>query len=272
MNIDRVEFFPHQTILHIPHSSTYIPENCRDLFYLDDQHLQKELILMPDRYTDELFDIPEVPEENKIVFPYSRLICDVERFRDDKLECMAERGMGVCYKVTSSLKPLKSVPTAHREEMLVLYDRHHATLTAAADRIVQGQGLGLLIDCHSFPSCQLPYEAVGQKDGPQQRPDICVGTDLECHTPVWLREFLISGFEERGYRVTENYPFSGTLVPMKYYHSDDRLLSVMIEVNRKLYMDEATGWKTENFQKVRTDISEVLAELYGQVKGLSLPC
>lgn len=80
---------------------------------------------------------------------------------------------------------------------------------------------------------------------------------------MWLRDFLISGFEERGYRVMENYPFSGTLVPMKYYHSDDRLLSVMIEVNRKLYMDEETGRKNEYFEKVRTDIREVLAELLG---------
>ena len=272
MKIDRIKCFPHQTILHIPHSSTYIPEKCRDLFYLDDQHLQTELLLMPDRYTDELFDISEIPEENKIVFPYSRLICDVERFRDDKLESMAERGMGVCYRVSSSLKPLKRVPADHREEMLALYDQHHATLTAAADRVVQVQGQGLLIDCHSFPSSQLPYEAVGQKEGPRQRPDICVGTDLECHTPLWLRDFLVRGFEDRGYSVTENYQFRGTLVPMKYYHSDKRLMSVMIEVNRKLYMDEATGRKTENFLKVRTDISEVLAEVFGQIKGLSLPC
>ena len=261
MKIDRIRFSPQQAILHIPHSSTYIPEDCRDLFYLDDRHLRKELLVMPDRYTDELFNIPGIPEANKIVFPYSRLICDVERFRDDRLECMAARGMGVCYRVTSSLRPLKRVPSGHREEMLVLYDRHHAALTAAADRVLQEQGQGVLIDCHSFPSCQLPYEAVGQEEVPPQRPDICIGTDLECHTPLWLRDFLISGFRERGYSVAENYPFSGTLVPMKYYHSDARLLSVMIEVNRKLYMDEETGRKTENFPRVQADIREVLSEL-----------
>ena len=35
-----------------------------------------------------------------------------------------------------------------------------------------------------------------------------------------------------------NQPFSGTIVPMKHYHKDQRVQSLMIEINRWLYLAE----------------------------------
>ncbi len=263
MNHNKNRINPRQVILHIPHSSTYIPEQYRKLFYLNKKQLDQEVLKMTDAYTDELFEIPEIPAENRLVFPYSRLICDVERFRDDQMESMARKGMGVCYTATSSLGPLKPVSEEHRREMLRLYDTHHAELTAVADRIIDRYGLGVLIDCHSFASEQLPYEATNESPGSigNIRPEICIGTDPEWHTVIWLQNCVTEGFLKRGYSVALNYPFSGTLVPMKHYHRDRRLLSVMIEVNRKLYMNEKTGAKTDRFETVKTDIKDVVAEI-----------
>ena len=48
---------------------------------------------------------------------------------------------------------------------------------------------------------------------------------------------------------------------MKYYHQDRNLLSIMIEVNRRLYMDESTGEKTAGFEAVRNDIRDTIAEI-----------
>ena len=60
-------------LLHIPHSSTYIPEDLLGMFTVSKETLDHELLVMTDRYTDELFDC----SDNRIVFPVSRLICDV---------------------------------------------------------------------------------------------------------------------------------------------------------------------------------------------------
>lgn len=231
--------------------------------------MQEELLRMTDSWTEELFDLPWIKCENRIIFPYSRLICDVERFRDDHLESMAERGMGVCYQTTYSLQPLKQVTAAHRKEMLALYDRHHAALTAAADRVIEIFGSGLLIDCHSFSSTRLSYEIAGDshEGESRQRPDICIGTDPDFHTPACLLEILCQGFRSYGYSVAADYPFSGTLVPMKYYHRDRRILSVMIEVNRKLYMDEKTGEKLDRFSTVQADIANVIEDLARQLSS-----
>ena len=81
-------------ILHIPHSSLTIPEEA--LHQYDTSFFQEEFLLMTDRYTDELFGLPY----SSIVFPYSRLFCDVERFRDDSQEEMSQKGMGVVYTKT----------------------------------------------------------------------------------------------------------------------------------------------------------------------------
>ena len=64
---------------------------------------------------------------------------------------------------------------------------------------------------------------------------------------------MTSIYESLGYQVGINAPFSGTLTPLKYYHKNPSVKSVMIEINRKLYMDE-NGQKTENFDKLKQDI------------------
>ena len=49
-----------ELLLHIPHSSTVIPDGVRDYqFVLSDAEVERELLLMTDdRYVDELFALP----------------------------------------------------------------------------------------------------------------------------------------------------------------------------------------------------------------------
>ena len=45
-------------------------------------------------------------------------------------------------------------------------------------------------------------------------------------------------FEICGYSTARDQPFSGTIVPMKHYQKDRRVQSLMIEINRWLYLGE----------------------------------
>ena len=79
-----------------------MPPEERQAIGLDDAALNDELLRMTDAYTDELFPLTPV-EAGLVVFPLSRLICDVERFPSDEDEPMATRGMGAIYtRVTDS--------------------------------------------------------------------------------------------------------------------------------------------------------------------------
>ena len=232
-------------ILHIPHSSTVVPETFR---VSEDVSLEKELQRMTDWFTDELFDIDGA---QKLVFPYSRLYCDVERFRDDEREEMAKKGMGVCYTTSSFGSKLREIGDEESEFIKsTLYDAHQSKLEALVEEGLKKNNMVLIVDCHSFSNEILPHE---ESD---VRPDICIGYD-SFHTPVELREKAKSVFRKAGLTVAYNEPFSGTIVPLKYYHKDKRVKSIMIEINRKLYLDENFK-KSKNFDAVKLLIKEVL--------------
>ena len=79
-------------ILHMPHSAVGIPADVRATLRLSNEELDRELLLMTDWYTDELFALP-ASEAVTVRFPLSRLVLDPERFLDDPKEPMAARGM-----------------------------------------------------------------------------------------------------------------------------------------------------------------------------------
>ena len=66
-------------IVHIPHSSTNIPEIFQREFLPEKEKLHSELLCMTDWYTDELFACADCMT---VVHRYSRLVCDPERFLD----------------------------------------------------------------------------------------------------------------------------------------------------------------------------------------------
>ena len=236
-------------LIHVPHASVKIPTNRMSEFLIAD--LEPELLKMTDRYCDELF----AADAEMIVFPVSRLVCDPERFRDDKEEEMAEKGMGAVYTRCSDGSALRQRDDARREEILsAFYDPHHRMLSEAVQRRLESFGKCLIVDGHSFSPVPLDHES----DRSPDRPDICIGTD-SFHTFAALAEYTGAWFENKGYRVAFNRPFSGTIVPMFCYKREKRVQSVMIEINRGLYMDGA-GNRKAFMEQLKTDIGGFLRE------------
>ena len=93
-------------ILHLPHASTFIPEDLRDDFLLSDEDLQEELNWITDHATDVIFQ-QAFPEAKVIVFPVSRLVIDPERFSEHSPEPMSQEGMGATYTRGSLRQPLR---------------------------------------------------------------------------------------------------------------------------------------------------------------------
>jgi len=240
-------------VLHIPHASTEIPNDLRGSFALSDDELDVELRRMTDAHTDKLFARADVPS---IRFPVSRLVVDPERFPDDADEPMADRGMGVLYTKTSNGDVLRKTPDRAARETLInrYYAPHHAALEAAVAQTLASEAECVVVDCHSFPSAPLPYET--NQDA--ERPDLCLGSD-EFHTPRELVDVLVDEAGSLGWSVANNSPFAGALVPLEYYGKMPSVLAVMLEVNRSLYMDEATSGPSNQFGETRQKLAHLLS-------------
>jgi N-formylglutamate amidohydrolase len=171
--------------------------------------------------------------------------------------------MGVIYTKTTHLKPLRGEPSAkEREELLNrYYHPHHQKLTQAVDSALAQYKKCLIIDCHSFSSAPLPYE----KDQSPDRPDICIGTDTY-HTSQHLADFVLSLWSKAGYSTAVNRPFPGTIVPLKHYHQNPAVQSVMFEMNKRLYMDEKTGKRLSCFNEVKNKVSKIIRNLIEEIK------
>ncbi|MDR6859812.1 N-formylglutamate amidohydrolase [Variovorax guangxiensis] len=245
--------YPQWVVLHVPHDSAEVPSSVRGQFLLDEVQMAAELDRMTDHLTMALFSDPE-SKLQVVRAPVSRLVVDVERFACDGDEPMAARGMGAVYAVTSHQLPLRRPLSVEERERLMreYYFPHHARLEAAFSCAIQSEGYCLLIDCHSFPGSALPYELATPD---LTRPDICIGTD-PFHTSAEIARAFVMEFERAGWRVGVNDPFAGALVPSSRYRSDRRVGAVMVEVNRRLYLDERTAKPLPVFSKVS-----------GQIKG-----
>jgi N-formylglutamate amidohydrolase len=223
-------------ILHIPHASLVLPKEAIGDVFIPWERLEREALETADMFTDDLFDLPA----QSVKAQYSRLVCDLERFEEDAKEPMAAKGQGVYY--THLTDGTKFRDTAMREWALAnVYRPHHAALAAAVDEALARYRRCLIMDCHSF---SLPGE----------QPDFCIGVD-EYHEPA-----AVNGAKDvlakHGYGWRVNAPYAGAIVPLKHFRKDSRVRAFMVEVNRRLYLNEYFS-KSADYSKIKGLVQEM---------------
>lgn len=190
-----------------------------------------------DWFTDELFG-HEMAGLSVVKALVSRLECDAERLepetgriwkfalidRSGKIRKWAERNAHI------------------RNKCLAEWYRYRAEILASLD----GES-SLLVDCHSFPSDLAPDV------------DVCIGFNSDASYPGDETVNLLSDvFRKEGYTVACNFPYANALAPFGFASR-----SVMIEVNKRTYMDEKTLAKTEGFVRLKGIILKAYRSLLG---------
>jgi len=245
-------------VCNVPHAATLIPQQLAKDFVVSDQELAREVRYMADNYTDTLYE-ELLTVSSSIRSIISRVVVDIERFENEADEPMSSVGMSAFYTRTSSGGPLRNITQESKGTLEEIYRQYHAAFTDLVQVTLEKHQSAIVVDCHSFPSVPRSYEPDQQPD----RPDICIGTD-DYHTPQALADILKTNFEVLGYLVGIGAPFGGSIVPPSFYKKDRRVSSVMIEVNRKLYMDEKTFQQSDNFSRVGKNISRCVIQSLNQ--------
>jgi len=222
-------------IVHVPHSSTRIPDDVRPQLLLDDDALAEELRLMTDARTDELALLAAgqvSPRPWLFVNRLSRLVVDPERLPNEHEELYAV-GMGAVYSRTSAGLVLRD-PGAEAERSLLtrFFTPYAEGLADLVDERLSATGRAVLVDLHSYPVQALPYE----RHQDARRPPVCVGVDVD-HTPAALVERVSRACSVIG-QVVVNEPFAGSYIPLRHFGRDNRVASVMVELRRDTYLSD----------------------------------
>jgi N-formylglutamate amidohydrolase len=225
----RVEGMYTKYIIHIPHSGVEIPDEFLDDYLLDSDELRANIYEYADYKCDKLYSML-TEHHDSIISPYSRLFFDAERFFDDSLESMhTEHRLGWYYEnAIVDKKPLRD--TKNKDKISEYYKAHHEKLSKLVDEKLEIFGECVIIDCHSFSDRLYWFH-----DKSLALPDVCIGYD-EYHKDSELVEKIKKRFSS--YEISINTPYSGSLVPLKHYKKDPRVKSVMIEINKKLYLED----------------------------------
>lgn len=236
-------------ILHVPHSSTNIP--LTDGYVVDFISLEKEMLKLTDWYTDDLFF---AKAEEMIIAEFSRIFCDPERFTDDSKEIMSQYGMGVLYEKNDEGDTIRKVTPELKQKILAeYYWKHHEKLSQALDNQLNSFGTALIIDCHSYPSNPLKRDL----DKNPLRPDFNIGTDTY-HTSQKLIDLSVNFFEKKGYSLGIDWPYKGSIVPLEHYNRNSNVQTIMLEINRALYLKEPSNDKSENYSEIKKITAEFI--------------
>jgi N-formylglutamate amidohydrolase len=228
-------------IFHIPHSSYMIP----DENYINKELIDIELLYSTDIDVDKIFNVDGI---DRYICDFSRSFCDVERFLDAEQEEMTKYGRGVYYTKTYDGKSFRKYDEKFEQTIIKnYYLKYHNNLSKLIQNKINDNGIARIIDCHSFNQHKLYFE----KD--VNRPDICLGVD-EKYTPQYLIDFIKLGFERHGLNVEINKPYSGSFYPLDV---EGKFETIMIEINKKLYMVDDKIVDTKNVVKLNKIINNI---------------
>ncbi len=143
-------------------------------------------------------------------------------------------------------------------------DQVHAPYHRALDTLMQEarkrHGLALLIDWHSMPS-----RAAGGTRGRNGRGvDVVLGDrhGSACRGATTRR--IRALFEAQGWRVALNAPYAGGYSTALWGRPDEGTQAIQIELNRALYLDEATLEPSGDYDRFARALDRVVAALVAE--------
>ena len=264
----------HQTaplVFTSPHSgNAYDPEFVASS-RLDEMNLRRS----EDSFVDEIFaGAPRIGAPLlRALYPRAYLDpnrepyeLDPEMFAEplpDHVKIRSERvraGFGTIARLVASGAEIYAakLPYAEAERRIdALYRPYHDALERLIEATLHDFGVALLLDCHSMPSIGGPTDC----DRGVARPDFVLGDRFgaSCRSAVTeAAERILCGL---GFSVKRNEPYAGAFTTAHYGRPGRGVHALQIEVNRRLYMNEATVARSSGFPKLKRKISRFITAM-----------
>jgi N-formylglutamate deformylase len=248
-----------------PHSGSHYPEDFRFSCPLD------VLRRAEDAYVDELYEAAPAHGATLIGALFPRSYLDTNRAVDDLDEAILDgvwpTPLRPSHKTRAGLGVVRRIarPGTHIydrklsvDEVMARFERchtpYHRVLADACDRMHAKYGVVWHVNCHSMPSSPSAKEegdcadfVLGDRDGTTCARD--------------FTDFVAAFLRGRGYDVRINEIYKGVEIVKRHGRPAENRHSLQIEVDRSLYMNQKTLQKTGGFDRIKADISALIAQL-----------
>ena len=167
----------------------------------------------------------------------------------------AAAGYGVVPRLTGDGRPLYGRRLGLQEaraRLTAVHAPYHEALARMMHEAKARCGEAVLVDWHSMPS-----RAAGGARGP----DVVLGDRHGSSCAAALTRRLRRSFEALGWRVALNQPYYGAWTTQTWGRPDAGFHAVQVELNRALYLDEATGRPGRGWPRCAAGVERVIAEL-----------
>ena len=270
-----VTYLPGTTplVLDSPHSGTAYPDDFAhvcDLATLrraEDTHVEKLYSFAPGMgvawieahfprsYLDANRDLSEV-DVDMLDAPWPGPVAT-----DPAVLSKVRLGKGLIWRCTDEGLPLynRKLSVAELEGRIArCWQPYHAAVAQAIDAAHARHGYSLHINCHSMPAVAASHAT----DFPGLvHADFVVGNRDASTSSEPLALLVCEHLRALGYSVEYNHPYKGVELVRRYGRPAEHRHSLQLEVNRKLYMDEATLEMTDGFATLQAHLRSLVERL-----------
>ena len=262
---------PH--ILACPHAGRRYPAR----FVAESRLSLLDLRRSEDAYVDALLPDPDAVGAPILVADFPRVFVDVNRapyemdplLFDAPVGADAARsgrvlaGFGVIPKLAAEGRAIyaRRLSAAEgRARIKWCYEPYHAALRSLIRECLTRFGEAILVDVHSMPSA-----------GPGRRlPDVVLGDRFGASCDKAVMDQWTGTLATAGVSTARNSPYAGGFVTSLYGRPREGVHVLQLELNRGLYLDEATVARASGFAHLREVLGGVFAERLGAAAGGSL--
>jgi N-formylglutamate amidohydrolase len=225
-----------------------------------------------DAFVDQLFAAAPLHGSPLLLADVPRAYLDLNRAPDELDPAVIEgifrpahnprvtSGLGVIPRVVAGGRPIYSgkLPLSEAEERISqVWHPYHRALRQLMDETHARFGRAVLIDCHS-----MPHEAIEGHTRPgAPKPEVVLGDRFGAAAGRDVMDRVEAAFASTGLRVTRNTPFAGAFIAQSYGRPSVGRHVIQVEIDRSLYMDEATITPLPGFEAFCAVMAGVIAEV-----------
>ena len=178
----------------------------------------------------------------------------------------SELGIGLVWiKIPPNGEPMYKDKITLKQLMdrVNIYHRpYHKILKHTLNETYKNYGKFYHVNAHSM---QNQATAMSDQSQGTTRPDFVIGDreGTSCHRK--FTDLIVDFLRGLNYSVDINYPYKGMELVKAYSDPLQNKNSVQIEVNRKLYMNEETRKKTDNFKILKKDLEKLINKIKKEI-------